>query len=71
MNKLLSREEALGKISLQSAKSGAGEQLLPLDCRAKAHPKGVYLFTDTGSNLVTHALVMMASRCYSTLGLYW
>ena len=38
-----SREKkTLGKRSLQSAKSGAGEQLLPLDCRAEAGLKGVF-----------------------------
>ena len=34
-------KKTLGKTSLQSAKSGAGEQFLPLDCRANAHIKGV------------------------------
>ena len=34
----------LGKISLQSAKSGAGEQFLPLDSRAEVHLiRGVFL----------------------------
>ena len=28
----------LERMSLQSIKSGGGEQVLPLDCRAKAHP---------------------------------
>ena len=38
----------LGNISLQSAKSGAGEQFLPLDCRAEVHLKEVFLSTDSG-----------------------
>ena len=37
-------KKTLGKIN-QSAKSGTGKQFLPLDCRAKAHLKGVFLFT--------------------------
>ena len=32
----------LGKLSLRSAKSWAGERLLPLDCRAEVHPKGAF-----------------------------
>ena len=35
----------------QSTKSGAGEQLLLPDCRAKARVKGMLLFTDIGINL--------------------
>ena len=31
------------KIGFQSAKSGAGEQCLLLDCMARAHIKGVFL----------------------------
>ena len=34
-------EKTLVKINLQSAKSVAGQQFLPLDCRAKAHSKGM------------------------------
>ena len=33
--------------SFWSAKPGAGEQVLPLDCTAKAHVK-IIVFTDTG-----------------------
>ena len=36
-------------ISSRSTKSGAREQLLLPDCGARASPKGVFLFTDTGS----------------------
>ena len=32
--------DTLGKVSLQSTKSGAGEQFLLLDCRAEARIKG-------------------------------
>ena len=38
-------KKALGKISVQSTKSGAGEQLFSLGCRAEARAKGVFLQT--------------------------
>ena len=34
-------KKTLGKIGLQNTKSGAGEQLSPLGCRAKARVKEV------------------------------
>ena len=37
-----------GNISFKNTKSKAGEQFLLRDCKARAHPKGVFLFTDTG-----------------------
>ena len=43
---------ALGKISLQSTRSGGREQFLPLYWRAKAGARGVF-FTDTGSRKKT------------------
>ena len=38
-------KKACGKISFQSNKSGAGQQLLLQDCRAKARTKGVLFRT--------------------------
>ena len=35
-------------IGLRSTESGAGEQFLLRDCKARARPKGVFLFTDAG-----------------------
>ena len=39
---------ALGKISIQSTKPGAGEQFPLLDCRANARLNGVCFFTGIG-----------------------
>ena len=36
------KKNTLGKIGFQRTKSGAGEQLLPLDCRAEACRNGVF-----------------------------
>ena len=49
-------------ICFQSAKSGAGEQFLLLDCRARTSAQGVFLFTDTVSN----ATVLRRSTSTST-----
>ena len=54
------------KISLQSAKSGAGEQFLPLDCRAELDPKGVSLFTGTGISTVFHRPIKMGNFAHAT-----
>ena len=43
-------KRTLGKTSLKSTKSGAGEGFLLLGCMAKATAKGMFLFTDTGRN---------------------
>ena len=48
VKKTLPGKNALGKSSFQSTKSGAGEQFLLQDCRAKAAAQGMFLFTDTG-----------------------
>ena len=40
-----------GTISFKNTKSGAGEQLLPVDCMAMARMKGVCFFPDTGMYL--------------------
>ena len=44
-------KKTIGKISLQSTKSGAGEQLLPLDCKARAHLEGMFV---SWTPVVTH-----------------
>ena len=41
--KTLQKRTPIRKICLQTAKSGAGEQLLLKDCRARAPTKGVFL----------------------------
>ena len=43
-----SGEEDPWEIQVESTKSGAGEQFLLQDCRAKAGIKGVFVFTGTG-----------------------
>ena len=45
------------EISFQSDESGAGQQFLLQDCRAKAGIKGVFLFTDTGMIYEINALL--------------
>ena len=59
-------KDSLGKIGLQNAKSGAGEQFLPLDCRAEVHLKGV-LFSQTPVSHPTLHLpaIQMRVRCCS------
>ena len=44
-------KQSLGTISLKSTESGAGEQFMPQDSRAKAFITGMSLFTDTGINV--------------------
>ena len=46
MNKITKEKKTLGKIVLQNTQSGAGEQILPLGCRAKA--RNECRFIDTG-----------------------
>ena len=62
-------KKTLGKISLQKAKSVAGEQFLPADCMAKARRKGVFLLTDTGMTIGTwHAHKCMCVCSYMVSG---
>ena len=51
--KLLRRMIKFERSGLQSAKSGAGEQFLPLAYRAKARPNGVFIFTHTHTHTRT------------------
>ena len=43
---LLQRRRPLGVLASKNTKSWCGEQFLPVDCKAKARRKGVFLFTD-------------------------
>ena len=47
------------EISLQSAKSGAGEQFLPVDCMAKARVKGMF-FSQHRYHIMTGMFVVTA-----------
>ena len=60
----------LGKMSFQSTKSGAGEQFLLQDCRAKAHVKGVCcLYTPVVLLLLLLLLIAsVAAACSVALG---
>ena len=49
-------KKTLWEICLQRTKSEAGEQLLLLDCRAKAHRKGALFFSQTSVWLGWHYL---------------
>ena len=53
-----SRNESIGKIILQSAKSVAGEQFLSLDCRAEVHLKGVF-FSQTLVSLFVIVIIII------------
>ena len=45
-------KKTLRKIGSQSGKSGAGEQFLPLDCKAEVHLKGVLFQTPVSQDVL-------------------
>ena len=47
-------------ISFRNTTSGAGEQFLPQDCRAKADRRGLRFFTDTGITITVTIATMVS-----------